>query len=336
MTPRVFAAKPELHAPDFIFLAPSARAVESARQAGIPVERFEGFANRTEMRSGDALAALVTLTEDDASTQWLVYFEVDALSDEEKKRSLPKPATMYTSTGQKFEFSGATALAIRVEGPFEAAEKGKKKNSSKAPEKRARVLVNSAYLGLGFDRMARTEIQISKGGSGLNYGCSFQPFTSEQVALGKKAVEGFNLTEEDEKAFAASLPAMMEFFQTILQTPGLDEIARKVVDIPWWSIVRNAGHGLDVGFAFQPASETDPVPWSFPASTRTYSLPFIAYLFGKPALACRLAVVEPRPPLKTTAGVIGLAAGKPDGRGPRLMIRLVASRLGPDDALAQP
>lgn len=47
-------------------------------------------------------------------------------------------------------------------------------------------------------------------------------------------------------------------------------------------------------------------------------------LQGKPALNSRLALTTPRVPLLNTAGVVGIAAARPNGKGPRVMIRVVS------------
>ena len=60
-----------------------------------------------------------------------------------------------------------------------------------------------------------------------------------------------------------------------------------------------------------------------------YAFPFVLQLSKKPALVCQLAVVAPAPPLLTSAGIVGLAAQRPDGKGPHLMICLLAAHVGP-------
>jgi hypothetical protein len=61
-----------------------------------------------------------------------------------------------------------------------------------------------------------------------------------------------------------------------------------------------------------------------------YAFPFALQLSKKPALVCQLAVVAPAPPLLTSAGIVGLAAQRPDGKGPHLMIQLLAARCASD------
>jgi len=40
----------------------------------------------------------------------------------------------------------------------------------------------------------------------------------------------------------------------------------------------------------------------------------------KPSLLCQLAVIDLRPPFQTSAGVIGLASGAPEGKRPVLTL----------------
>ena len=78
-----------------------------------------------------------------------------------------------------------------------------------------------------------------------------------------------------------------------------------------------------------PFGVLDSVPWSLSSDVKSYFLPLVFSLNSKPAMACRLAVTSPRPPLLTSAGIVGIAAQRPDGKGPHLMIRLLAGRVGP-------
>jgi hypothetical protein len=59
-----------------------------------------------------------------------------------------------------------------------------------------------------------------------------------------------------------------------------------------------------------------------------YGFPFVLEVNDKPALSCNLAVVSARPPLLTCAGIIGIAAQSPDGKGPHLMVQLMAAHCG--------
>jgi len=56
--------------------------------------------------------------------------------------------------------------------------------------------------------------------------------------------------------------------------------------------------------------------------------PYLLRLNGEPALLFQLAVTAPRPPLLVSAGIVGLAAGRPDGRGPVLTLQVVRESPG--------
>lgn len=318
-------AEPRL--PEFSFPAPLGSVLAVARRAQIPIDRFDEAKERTHLQPGDGVTALVTLTDDDEFKQWLVRFEVAELTEKEMGMPPYKPVKLYATTGNVFEFTGTrAALSVAVLGPFDRADERRERSPVGVTEKHARILIDSEFLALGFHRMAAAQLRLRKNLSAAHFGFNYQPYTPEQIAEGKKDIDPEKFSLEDQRAFAASLPALMEFFRTVIHTPGLDDIAKRVIDIPWWSVIRHGGKNWDLNFDYKLASQLDSVLWGFPATTEAYSFPFVVYLFGKPAVACRLAVFEPRPPLCTTAGIVGLAAQKPDGHGAQLMIRLLASR----------
>jgi hypothetical protein len=42
---------------------------------------------------------------------------------------------------------------------------------------------------------------------------------------------------------------------------------------------------------------------------------------------CRVAATQPKRPLQTVAGVVGIAASRVDGSGPHVMFRVLSTRL---------
>ena len=77
-------------------------------------------------------------------------------------------------------------------------------------------------------------------------------------------------------------------------------------------------------------TSTEAAEWGAVAdgAGEVYALPMQLRLNGQPALLFQMAVVTPRPPLLMSAGIIGLVATRPDGKGPVLMLRVVATRAG--------
>jgi hypothetical protein len=55
--------------------------------------------------------------------------------------------------------------------------------------------------------------------------------------------------------------------------------------------------------------------WALPIGTKIHAMPLGLGINDKPSLLCQLAVIDLRPPFQTSAGVIGLASGAPDGSG---------------------
>ena len=104
-----------------------------------------------------------------------------------------------------------------------------------------------------------------------------------------------------------------------------------VLEVPWWSILRSGGKAprieIDMEATLSSVRQLDAAGWGLGASAKVYAYPFQLDLNGKPALLCQLAVVPPQPPLLVSAGIIGLAAGRPDGKGPVLTLQVIASRV---------
>ena len=312
----------DLPLPEFRFAAPFPQVVETARVLGISMAGFDAPTARTTLELGDTFTALVTHTDGDETRQWLVQFTVTALQGKEKDRRPEITMTMTNegANGEKeketFRFKGtSTALETRTIGPFAAENEAKGKAPRLAPEKRARAVVSSEFLGLGLDRAA--VVLLPKPTAPV----------ANHAGVGEKNAASVKWSPEDKRAFVGTLPALMEFFKVARSTAGLEDLLKTVVDVSWWSIVRNLSFNID--FDFRDTRIIDATPWLLPERAPMYALPFVLHINKKPALVCQLAVVDPAPPLRTSAGIVGIAAQRPDGKGPHLMIRLLAARVGP-------
>jgi hypothetical protein len=334
--PAVGAPAPEPRAPEFRSLDPLPALVEAARAAGMTVNETASVAARGRMAPGDAVTVLVNLSEGDELKQWLVDIEASRLQDSEKQRPA-SVARFFSNTGREHRFgSEPAALALRVLGPLTAADLGKK--ASTHPDvKRGWAVVSADYLGLGLDRVPATMLRVralreadpTLPSGRLALGPS--PFPPAVVAETRRGADAVGITEADERATAGSFLALGEFFQIAASTPGLADVLKNVIDVPWWSIVRSGGKTPAIAFEMLPgAAKLESREWtSFVAEqSGAYALPLELRLNGKPALRFQMAVVSPRPPLLVSAGIVGLSAARPNGKGPALMLRVIGTRLG--------
>ncbi|MBI5380330.1 MAG: hypothetical protein HZA31_00360 [Opitutae bacterium] len=316
-------------------------AAQAAQKAGIAMNGMGAPAERTTLRPGDTVTALVTLTEGEEYKQWIVRFQAAELTEKERQLPPVRGVRVYTSTGREFQYDGERAvLALRVLGPFKSSSAATATRGVK--DVQARVRVNSAFLGLGFDQacaalIRKQEAEVRHPDLKFYWGCGWKPYPPEKAAGKRKVAEVFGVTEKDERAMCGELPALWEFVGLASQTPGLQSIMQNVIHIPWWSIIANGGKMPAIGLMMLPRKHIkDAARWNLSETARIYALPFELQLNEKPALVCQLAVTAPRPPLLTSAGIVGIAAQSPDGKGPHLMIRLLSAQCAPEAVAEKP
>ncbi|MFT3870284.1 MAG: hypothetical protein QM715_17690 [Nibricoccus sp.] len=321
--------------PEFRFSEPFSATRLAAERAGLALDGFAAPDKRSELIAGDTITAIVTLTESNSATQWIVQLKAVDLTAKEKQAPALSQWRLYTTTGREFDFAGKlAALEIRMIGPAKSNAPTDEKAAQGAKDRKVRIQVNSEYLRLGFDRACKAWLRVQqlKAHDALflkeNHGwaCNSRKFTAEELVKGKRDGELMGLTETEERAMAGTLPALVAFFGIALQTSELRDVLREVAEIPWWQLVKHGGEP-QINMMFLPQfGQGWPQVWRLPAGEGAWYFPVIFNLFDKPAVACRLAVTEPKPPLLTSAGIIGVAAQRPDGKGPHLMIQVIATR----------
>ena len=328
--------KPSRQPPDFRQLAPLPGVREAAQVAQFALEGLASPVGREGLRPGDSVTALVTLTDGKELKQWLI--EVTAVVPNEKeKKAMTRLTRLFTSSGYEFNFgSGRAALEIRMFGPLREGDTGRK--AATAPEvERRRIVTGSDFLALGLERMPALILR-KRAAEAANpslsegiFNIGSQPFPRAVADANRKLMEAHGIAEADERAAAGCDLALTGFFQITRGTPGLQDVLKSVIDVPWWSILRSGGKEPETEINMAPTissvRQLDPAGWEPGASAKVYALPFQLDLNGKPALLCQLAVVPPQPPLLVSAGIIGLAAGRPDGKGPVLTLQVIASRV---------
>lgn len=327
-TNALFAAEPGVPPlPDFEFHAPFAVVTAAGAKAGYGLgDIAPSSAAASELKIGDRITSLVSLSKGSTITQWLVEVRCVALDDRERKLPPIPPTTFFTNTGTEGVIGGTrAALRVRVLGPFE-------ENVAKnAKEQEGRVLVNADYLGLGLDRGCESVISVNAAKikdptlPPLAWSVRLKPFSAEETAAGRKLAGPLGLTPERERAVFGTVPALREFFNVMSRTPGLDDILKAVIDVPWWTIIKQGGDApISIGPQFRFAEEIPSAPFHL-GRRKAYVLPFQLSIGGKAALVGKLAVTDPRPPLLTCAGIVGVTAWAPDGRGPRVMLQVISA-----------
>lgn len=321
--------------PEFRQVPPLAGVREAAKAAGFQLEGFAPARRGEKLLPGDTATLLVTLTEGKNLKQWVIELESDSATPAEAKEA-PESKQFYTSTGDSFTLGGGrAALNLRVTGPFSQKDGGMAKSTAPVVQKR-RVLVSPDFLGLGLDRLPAFMLRkdgarkANPGAESAEFSIAQKPYPPEVIAAAKGKLErtdkALRTSLADEVGFVGSLLAMQEFMMAANSTPGLQEVLRSVLNIPWWSIIGSGGQ-VNLSFTTLPqAKELPAAPWGVRGPDKIYALPMKLDINGKPGVFFQLAVTRPRPPLTVSAGALGFAAAQAGGKGPVLTFQVVSTR----------
>lgn len=288
----------------------------------------------TNVLPGDSLTALITLHQKrNHLTQWLVYFEVVAVTNHSPSRPA-KPVVLYDSMGDKFEFSNApVAFRIRTIGPYvnSASVWGApvpKDNSGHAS-------VNGTFLALGLDgamaALYRLDPLIRKtGATNINLGISGKPPSDEKVKKNQKLAALLNITPSEKRALAVAGPTLTSYFDAVGETPSLDGIMWKVISLPSiWSIIKHRGINASLHFdARRIRPLVLPPGWHLSGHGPAYTLPLSILLNGQPCLCVTFIVTSPIPSLVACGGIVGFVAQNPDENNIYLTLRIISARRG--------
>lgn len=322
---------PPPNLPEFRQLAPLPSVQTAAAAAGISLQDLAKPLPRIAPFPGDTVTALVSLTDGAKLQQWVIELTYAAANEKEMAKRDPA-TTFYTSTGNELKFDGApAALDIRTFGPLTAKDSGSKITAPAI--KRARVSVDVQFLALGLDRpyvigervrlLREANTQLPQ----VDLSIGPNPFPAELTTERHKRAVAVGITADDERAVIGSIMALVQFFQIASRTPGLQDVLFSVIEVPWWSILKSGGKMPGIGFNVLPGNHSLPAAmWRLPDGAAVWSVPYGLSLNDKPALVLQLAVTDPNPPLLPCAGIVGLAAGRPDGKGPVLTLQIVSAR----------
>jgi len=322
-----------------IYLPPLASVVKFATDNGIPIDGIE-LANRAEeARPGDSVVLLITSYHGDKYEQWLVSLQTEELTASEREKKPPNDIAIYTITGNELRYPGSwSAVGIRVIGPF--VEPGNGGYFSSVEDRRGHAVVRTSFLNLGFDRaclfILRTRSKFQHPGMddtgridpGKVLTWSSKPFDPDQIEEGKRLAAEIGMTADEERLIGGVSPALAAFLRVVEKAPGLPEMAMHVLEIPSvWAILKEGRVEPGIILQSMRVGAIEPNPWHLPVPV--YRLPFELRINGAPVLDCTLAVAEPRRPLLTCAGILGIAASKPNDKEKRLSVRVVATRATP-------
>jgi hypothetical protein len=304
--------------------APSPELLAAARSNNIPVQGLDSFSDGAKLNPGDSITALVILDQKGKRiTQWLLYLKAtapDSLASTNNRRIV-----MHSATGSKHEFVSTPApVSLQTLGPFDASQR---KRVLKRQDKTASFKLDQGFLALGLDHAAIALMRLRQTGVKGSFGFSDRPFSEAAIAKTLKSTKPIQLTMDEERALAGSVPALMSYFNIVQRTEGLSDILFELIDLPsMWSMMRKGG--VDTGFRFvnQNLGHGDSSAWNLPATAPVYNLPLVLELNKHPSLNLTFVVTAPRPPLLPCAGVVALVAEKPGDKNTFLTLRIISAR----------
>jgi hypothetical protein len=287
--------------------------VATANLHHIPLEGMSPslLSETNALRAGDSVTLLVTFSQKKKQTQWLLY--VKAVAPDPAK-PVPKPSKFVVQSKfgpMKFK-SQPVPVKLRMLGPFAAAGFTK---PLKPEDRTEKFLLNEGFLALGLDQAAAL---LHRWGQTTNF----------DKAATSEALLAMNPTEAEQRAIAATFPALFSYFTIVQHTEGLESLFRKLVDLPsLWSIIRHAGITADFSFGNGVSpSLAEPANWNLPAATPVYHFPWLLRLNDEPALKVTLVVTRPQSPLLICGGVMGALAEKIGDDQTYMTFRVISAR----------
>jgi hypothetical protein len=308
-------------------IPPCAELAAAARTNGIPLDQLDPPDDRHTLDTGDTLTALVTLREkNQRRTQWILYLEVVGPPTNQPAGKTNRPMVLYSCAGTKLEFQSSYKLVeLRTLGPFVIT--GAKVKPPKTALTKTSLTLDEGFLSLGLDRAAAAGLRIRDLKSEGRFSFRGAPFTDAEIERGRSIADAVHLTPEEERALAASFPALLSYFQVVQQTPDLENIMLRIVDRPSiWSMLRRGGVTPSIAFQRKRFAILGREQWHLPGKATVYQLPFSLELNEHAALEVNLAVTAPQPPLLSCGGIVALLAHRPGDEENYLMIHVLSAR----------
>lgn len=317
-----------------IFATPFATTRDAARENNIPLQDFSRWGHRDRLTAGDSATILVTGANKAERKQWLIVLSTAGPSASVADVDSSRDVVLFTNTGHEISFTTSpVSLQMRAWGPFLESKIPENEGPLRGSEE-ARDTVNETFLRLGFARAclamrqlhrARTEGRLAPDNM---FSVGKKPFSRRDLEEGSQLAMATGWTEEDERAIAGTVPALMEYFDIAARSPGIRDLVWDLVEKPSaWSVVRRIGR-VESGITFH-SKGVEPVagdPWALTAAAALFKIPFTLEVNGQPGLQCVLVVTQPQSPLLITAGIVGLAVQSPGDDSRRLVLRVIAAR----------
>jgi len=309
-------------------VAPLPALAEFAAARAIPMDGREAGSDPQAAHAGDRVVLLFTLFDHEHYRQWLVEIRAAELTDGERDSHPsgfgifgPFLKTLKSSTGHKWSFPASpAALDIRTYGPFysdASASAGKDRG-----EKSAHILANANYLAIGLTPQCEIETRLLDAGKrdpGIALIFPLGPsFSDEQIKAARARAAASGFTEEDERIYAKSAFALVQFAALAQQTDGVRDILEEIVEKPGIFPVGN----IFLDWNKQRLVEAGD---SILPQARVFGIPFV-YSQRHTTTKGTLFVTAPAPPLQVCAGFIGMTATSTKAPDKRLIMRLMAAR----------
>jgi hypothetical protein len=311
----------------FTDVPPFADLAAQAQTQKIPLSGIDPPGKPGVLEPGDSFLAIVTLFEKGKRTQWLLFLRVLPSKPNEPSNKAREAMVLYSGRSNRFEFASSPVPArLQTVGPFT----GKSFKPVKSKEQSKDFVLDKGYLGLGLDQAVATVYRATQAGENGRFYFSPKPPDAQQMAVARRVGDHLHLTLDEERSLAGAIPAMLSYFNVVQQTEGLEDILLKVVRKPsLWSIIKNVGVSVDLRFDAHAMIPAPTAPWgAFAGSASSlYYVPISVDLNHQPALRVTFVVTNPRPPLLSCGGIIGMLAEKPGDNETYMILRIVSARM---------
>ena len=264
--------------------------------------------------AGDLIVLLATLTDEEKISRWVIQLRAMPASDGAQPEG--SSVELHSSTGNKWVLTGAKSpIEVTVLRPL-----AKRKTTNLLwSDEDAR---NAGLWGVVSTNLKLKDLSLNK--TQYKPAVSKTPFSDERVKSDRAAALTLGITAGEELSHYMALPALTEFLSLIVSSPELSTMMARVVDLSYFTALKERNGGITIE-TLPYMSTVSAQRLGVAGADKAYVLPLSVSLGKKTIMLCQLALVEPHPPFQVSTGLVALAAGHPDGKGPVLTIELVGT-----------